>query len=143
MEASRQGLRGNLERDGVLLLRSFFPSGPLNRLREAATRCFEAIESGKPVPEDYRFIPQAHSVLLTALLDFGVENEEVLLAPLSVDSLAEMFTDLLGGPWRCRPEHSWVRKKFAPRHAPAAGYRIQGWHQDGALGVRFPLQARP
>ena len=133
-------LRERLQHEGVVLLRSVFSLEPLIRLRDAVTRCFEAIEAGTTVPQPYRYIPHANSVQLTALLDFGVESEAVLLAPLSADGLSEMFSQLIGGAWRCRLEHSWVRKKFAPRNAPKAGYHMQDWHQDGALGAQFPLQ---
>ncbi len=40
-------------------------------------------------------------------------------------------------------EQSWVRKKLAPGQAAPSGYHLQGWHQDGALGVSFPLQPGP
>lgn len=136
-------LRERLQHDGLVLLHRFFPPEPLIRQREAANCCFEAIEAGRPVSENHRFIPQANSVQVTALLDFGIEGEADLLAPLATDGLNEIFLDLLGGPWRCRLEHCWVRKKFAPRNAPKAGYSIQDWHQDGALGAQFPLQPGP
>jgi len=143
METAVEELRERLRDEGVVRLRSLFRRESLTRLRDAASRCFEAIEAGAPTPENYRFIPQAHSVLLKALLDFGMENEKELLAPLSAACLNEMFSDLIGGPWRCRREHSWVRKKFAPGNVPKAGYALQDWHQDGALGVRFPSQPGP
>ena len=143
MKTTNEELRARLEEDGVVLLRSFFLREPLTRLREAANRCFEAIKAGTPVPVHHRFSPQAHSVLLTALLDFGVESEAALLAPLSSDGLGDMFSGLVGDPWRCRLKHSWARKKFAPWNAPRAGYHIQDWHQDGALGARFPLEPGP
>jgi len=132
-----------LREEGVALLRDFFPREPLMRLRDAAIRCFAAIESGRPVPEHFHFSRQAHSVVLTALLDFAVGSEETLLAPLSIDGLGEMFSAAVVGPWRCMLEHSWVRKKFAPRNAPGPGYHRQDWHQDGALGAQFPLQPGP
>jgi len=122
--------------EGVVLLRNFFAGDVLTRLREAASRCFGAIESCGRVSEHYRFTPQANSVLLAALLDFGIESEAALMAPLARDGLNELFTGLVGGRWRCRLGNSWARKKFAPRNAPRAGYRIQDWHQDGALGAQ-------
>jgi hypothetical protein len=131
-----------LEED-VVLLRRFFPGETLGRLREAAIRCFEAITSGRAVPESYRFTAQAHSVQLTALLDFGFGNKDELIAPLSAPGLTEMFAELIGRRGHCRLEHSWIRKKFAPRNAPRDGYHIQDWHQDGALGAPFPLQPGP
>jgi hypothetical protein len=132
-----------LRNDGVVLLRNFLPLDPLTFLREAASRCFDSIESGRPVPAHYQFNPHAHSVQLTALLDFGIESETVLTAPLLADGLGEMFTDLLRGRWRCRLEHSWARKKFAPRNTPSSTYHLQDWHQDGALGAQFPNAPGP
>ena len=133
--------------DGVVVLRGLFAPESLTLFREAADRCFEAIESGSPVSPHYRYTPQAHSVQLTALLDFGIETDESLIAPLFAPGIGEMLSDLMGGAWQCRVEHSWVRKKFAPRnaprHAPGSGYLIQDWHQDGALGALFPPQPGP
>ncbi len=137
-------LRLSLRQEGVVLLRSFFAREPLTLLREAAVRCFEAIEGGIPIPDHYYgFTRQSHSVRLPALLDFGIESEPALTAPLSENGLSEMFSCLVGGACRCRLEHSWVRKKFAPRNAHRPGYHIQDWHQDGAPGAQFPLQPGP
>src|SRR3954447_14607302 len=132
-----------LRNDGVVLLQGSFSLEPLMRLRNAAALCFHAIESGQPLPQPRRYNPLAHSVQITALLDFGIDSETFLLVPLSAPALDAMFRDLIGGPWQCRLEHSWVRKKFAPRNAPVVGYRLQDWHQDGALGAQFPLQPGP
>jgi len=132
-----------LRERGVVLLLGFLPRELLTPLREAARRCFEVIEAGKPFPGHYRFSRHAHSVVLSALLDFGVEDEEALLAPLSAEGLGETLSALMGGPWRCALEHSWARKKFAPRNAPRSGCHQQDWHQDGALGAQFPLQPGP
>jgi hypothetical protein len=137
--ASCEELRARLRDEGVVLLRDFFPREPLTCLREAASGCFAAIQSGRPVRELYRFNVHAHSVSLRALLDFGMASEEALTAPLAAAGLTGIFEDLVGSGWQCMLEHSWARKKFAARNAPS-GYHIQDWHQDGALGARFPLQ---
>lgn len=143
MRMAVEELRAALREDGVVLLRGFFAREPLLGMREAASRCFEAIAAGSTVPAHYRFSPHAYSVALTALLDFGCRDEEDLLTPLGGDGLDEMFSDLMEGRWRGGLEHWWVRKRFAPRHARQAGYHVQDWHQDGALGVRFPLEPGP
>jgi hypothetical protein len=49
----------------------------------------------------------------------------------------------MGCDWVCSQEQSWVRKKLAPHPVPTPGYQLQNWHQDGALGVRFPPQPGP
>jgi hypothetical protein len=131
-------ISAELRDEGVVLLRGLFAPEALAGLCEAAGRCFAAIEAGGPVPERYRFSRAAHSVLLTALLDYGIESREALLAPLCAEGLGALYSELVGSGWRCRLEHSWARRKFAPRNAPAAGYHMQDWHQDGALGVQFP-----
>lgn len=129
-----------LRESGVALLRGFFPQASLMRLREAAVECFQSICSRSSIPERYRFNPLSNSVLLTALLDCGCAKDD-LLAPLSSPELEALFTETMKRPWRCNLEQSWVRKKFAPAHAPDSGYHLQNWHQDGALGARFPLQS--
>jgi hypothetical protein len=131
-----------LRESGVALLRGFFAQAALTRLREAAAGCFQSICIGSSIPERYRFNPLSNSVLLTALLDCGCEIDD-LLAPLSSPELEGLFTETMKRPWRCNLEQSWVRKKFAPAHAPDCGYHLQNWHQDGALGARFPLQPGP
>lgn len=125
---------------GCLLLRDFFDRDALTLLRQAAIGCFQSIQSGNPIPPTYRYNASSHSSLLNSLLDFGCASESELFEPISRPHLERLFTHALGDRWHCRPEHSWVRKKFALSHVPASGYHLQNWHQDGALGVCFPLE---
>jgi hypothetical protein len=128
-----------LREQGIALLRGVFPKDLLTRLKEAAALCFEAIRAGGAVPDHYHFNPFSHSVLLAALPDFGCGPEE-LMAPLSTPGLGALFCEALDGEWTCGMEQSWVRKKFAPQQTPDRQYQPQTWHQDGALGVRFPTE---
>lgn len=128
---------------GIALLRHVFSQDALNPLKQAAERCFEQIDHGEPLLDRYRFNRFSHSFLLTALVDFGLGGEEELLAPLGAQGLKALFSAAMGEHWTCNLEQSWVRKKFAPCHAPAGNHHPQGWHQDGALGVRFPPQPGP
>lgn len=132
-----------LREHGVALLRGAFAKPSLIQLREAAARCFDAIAQGATLPERYQFNRSAHSILLNALLDFDCDHVEALTAPLSIPGLGPLFSDAMSSDWTCNMEQSWVRKKFAPSHTPDTRYHIQDWHQDGALGVRFPLQPGP
>jgi hypothetical protein len=125
---------------GVVLLRDVFAKDSLNRLKAAAERFFEAANREELFPNRYQFNRFSNSFLLTALMDFGCASEEELLAPLSAPALEDLFSAAMGRAWTCNMEQSWVRKKFAPSKAPARQYHPQGWHQDGALGVRFPAQ---
>jgi hypothetical protein len=127
---------------GVVLLRGVFAKGPLARLREAAAPLFEAVEREPSSPERYRFNRFSHSSLLTSLRDFGCASEE-LVEPLAAPGLGQLFSEVMGCAWACNMEQSWVRKKFAPHQAPVRDYHLQGWHQDGALGVHFPPQPGP
>ncbi len=129
-----------LRETGIALLRGYFPVEALASLHAAADRCFEAVAAGAALPEGYRFNVYSHSVLLRALTDFGLGSLDDLLAPVKLPGLGDLFTEALGGGWQCNPEQSWVRKKFAPCHTAGTGSRRQNWHQDGALGVRFPLE---
>lgn len=124
--------------DGVVLLRDVFAKDLLIAFRAAATRCFEAVETDNLLAERYRFNRFSHSVPLAALMDFGCSE---LTQPLSAPGLDELLCEAMGCAWTCRMEQSWVRKKFAPMLAPDGLSVEQGWHQDGALGVRFPAES--
>jgi len=132
-----------LGEQGVALLRDVFPKPSLNKLRDAAARCFETVRTRESLPAHHQFNPFSHSVLLTALTDFGAGGAQELIAPLSAAGLGELFAQAVGPKWTCRMEQSWVRKKFPPRQVPDQRYHSQNWHQDGALGVRFPLEPGP
>jgi hypothetical protein len=129
-----------LREEGVALLRNIFAKDSLTRLKEAAERLFEALGQEKPLPERYRFNRISNSLLMTSLLEFGCSDAGELVAPLSARGLEPLFTAAMGCPWVCSMEQSWLRKKFAPHQAPSPLYHDQGWHQDGALGVRFPSE---
>lgn len=132
-----------LRERGVAVLRDAFAKPSLNQLRDAATRCFETVRAGGPLPGDYQFNPFSHSLLLTALTDFNGGGTRELTAPLWAAGLGELFVQAVGPKWACRMEQSWVRKKFPPGQVPDQRYHSQNWHQDGALGVRFPLEPGP
>ncbi len=132
-----------LREQGIALLRGVFAKASLTGLKQAAARCFEAIGTSRSLPERYRFNRFSHSVLLTALTDFGCGGSEELLAPLSAPGLEQLFSEAMGSEWICNMEQSWVRKKFVPLQIPAPEYHPHSWHQDGALGVGFPLEAGP
>lgn len=136
LNEAKMGLRQH----GVVLLRKVFAKNALICLRQAAGRCYAALDQGRPLPERYRFNRISNSLLLTALLDFGCTGAEDLVAPLSSPQLEPLFTAGIDGAWACHMEQSWLRKKFAPHQTPFPDYHNQDWHQDGALGVRFPKQ---
>lgn len=132
-----------LRQEGIVVLRNVFATDCLTRLKMAADRFFQAIEPERSLPAHYRYNRFSNSVLLTALVDFGSDSGEELLAPLSAPGLGRLFSEMMGSAWTCNLEQSWVRKKFAPHLAPASEYHLQGWHQDGALGVSFPREPGP
>ncbi len=132
-----------LREHGVVLLHGVLSAATLAPFRDAAVRCFSAIGAAPAVPEPYRFSPSSHSVLLTSLLDFGFARSADLLAPLSAPALTSLLSHDPHADLACSLDQSWLRKKFAPQHAPLSGYHLQNWHQDGALGVRFPPQPGP
>jgi len=129
-----------LREQGVSLLRDAFAKDSLIDFRDAAMRCFAAVEADTALAEIYKFNRFSHSVPLAALMDFGCDE---LTKPLSAPGLEGLFSEVMGSSWTYSMEQSWVRKKFAPMLAPASMYSEQGWHQDGALGVRFPPEAGP
>jgi len=137
-EISVESAAAQLLEQGVALLRGVFAAGALERVGAATERGFEAVETNSGLAERCRFNRFSHSIPLASLEEFGCSGEE-LVAPLSAPGLGNLFSEAMSGKWVCRLEHSWVRKKFAPVRDP--GSHPQGWHQDGALGVRFPAEA--
>jgi hypothetical protein len=131
----------HLTEHGLALLPAVLAEDSLTRLKESAARCFEAIGMDKPLAGRYRFNRFSHSVLLTALMDFGCSGAEELVSPLSAPGLDRLFSEAMGCEWMCNMDQCWVRKKFAPLQAPDPAYNPQSWHQDGALGVRFPSES--
>lgn len=127
-----------LREHAVVLLREVFAKDSLIEFRDAATRCFAVVETDSAAAERHKFNRFSHSIPLAALIDFGCEE---LAQPLSAPELEALISQALGCAWTCNMEQSWVRKKFAPMLAPASMYSEQGWHQDGALGVRFPSES--
>jgi hypothetical protein len=132
-----------LREQGMVLLKDVFATDSLNGLKTAADRFFRATGPERSLPEQYRYNRFSNSVLLTALTDFGCGNRQELLAPLSAPGLGQLFSEAMGAAWTCNREQSWVRKKLAPGGATPSGYHLQGWHQDGALGVSFPVDPGP
>ena len=128
-----------LREQGVALLRGAFETQLLARLKLAAERCFEAVESEGAIAERCGFNRFSHSVPITALRDFGCHKAD-LLAPTATPGVASIISVIMNCEWECRMDQSWVRKKFAPNQSPAREYHLQGWHQDGALGVSFPVE---
>jgi ectoine hydroxylase-related dioxygenase (phytanoyl-CoA dioxygenase family) len=132
-----------LQEEGLVLLRGILSAEPLVRFKEAADQCFDALDRATPPPEDYRFNPISNSLLLTALLDFGLNDSVELLLPLSSPELETQFIAAIGSPWTCSLAQSWLRRKFPSTQSPTRAYHNQDWHQDGALGVRFPARPGP
>jgi hypothetical protein len=132
----------DLREQGFVLLRDVFPLHALTRLKEAAERYFEALRTGSAIAGRCVFNRFSHSVQLHALLDLGCDEQD-LAAPLAAPGLEPVFSAAIGGHWTCDMQQSWLRKKFAPDQAPGGEYHLQGWHQDGALGVRFSAEPGP
>lgn len=130
-----------LQTRGSAVLSGFFPAALLAQFKAAASARFREFESGSrtPLPPQYRYNPFSNSFLLAPLceeagLPFG--------APVGRPELASLLKEATGQTVRCNPDQCWVRKKYPPpiappRHAP------NGWHQDGALGARFPPEPGP
>jgi hypothetical protein len=129
-----------LREQGTAVLRDLFAKDLLTRLKDRSAQCFSAIATDKALAERYRFNPFSHSVRLSALLDFGYADWGELVEPVVVAGLEPLFSRIMGGEWTWSLEQSWLRKKFAPRQVPSSQYHPQNWHQDGALGARFPLE---
>lgn len=124
-----------LRRSGVVRLTGFVSPQSIAPLASAAERLYQAAPS---LPEHYRYSIYSHSAVVSALLDFGCSLDE-LSTPFNT---FHHSSELLGGPASCRLDQSWVRRRYAPLHAPPY-YQPNSWHQDGALGVRFGERNEP
>jgi hypothetical protein len=123
----------DLRRHGAALLRRAVPPEPLIRLRRLVDARFDAVSSAPT--EGFGFTPFSYSMRVAAV----PEHQEILEHILGLDPL---FRQIFGGPVACNVEESWLRKRFAPCDAPRH-YQPNRWHQDGGLGVHYPLPAAP
>ncbi len=132
------GARSELHTSGVVALRQAFPPSTLAPLKKSAATCFEAIGTGRTSEAltEYHFTPFSHSVVLSALLDFGIFSGQELVTPLQVEGFEELVRNAIEGDSVCNLEQCWVRKRYAPGNAPRY-YHPNSWHQDGGLGVSF------
>lgn len=130
-----------LARRGVTRLEGLLEPAVAERLADAARRCFTeldaAIEEHGPwgvvdvLAPGVRFAPTASSLSLSALGALGLRVAVVLEA-----TLAPILVPMLDGPPRLLTDQAWLRRQFAPAHAPPH-HAPHGWHQDGALGFDF------
>jgi hypothetical protein len=116
-----------LSEQGVTVLTGLFRPDLLSRLKDAAgTFDFPAI---------------SYAVPLNALEAAEICSTAELLALIDTDGLADHLSAGLPGPVQCDLQHSWMRKRFAPKNAPRL-YQPNTWHQDGGLGASFTPDPR-
>jgi hypothetical protein len=120
----------NLHRHGVTLFPRMVPMEPLIRLRGLADERFSA---GTGTEEQFGFTPFSYSMRVGAVPAHQGVLEHVLRSEA-------LFRRAMGGPVVCNEEESWLRKRFAPCHAPRH-YQPNRWHQDGGLGVQYRVPA--
>lgn len=127
-----------LQEDGVVVLQGRIPNETLMPFVRSAEACFHAVEAGQRVA--YRFTPFSFSVILPALLEFGIDSSNHLLDPVCASGMNRILDKALATPVTCNLQQSWVRKRFASCHAPRH-YQPNAWHQDGGLGVSYRPEA--
>jgi hypothetical protein len=127
-----------LREQGVIVVRNVFPKPALSHLRKSAEACFDALGKATTAAagKRYHFTPFSHSVVLDALLDFGVDSHEELIAPCLAASVEGLIAAMKLGNYALDLRQAWVRKRYAPSTAPRH-YHPNSWHQDGGLGVAF------
>ena len=81
-----------------------------------------------------RFVATASSFTLEAVL--SETDLQVLLRQLASGPARSHVEEALGGPAVLDLTQAWVRRQYAPAHAPRF-HAPHGWHQDGALGFDF------
>jgi hypothetical protein len=89
------------------------------------------VRTGRPVD---RLRQAAEDCLATASVPLSrCRNEGLATAWCGLEPLIE---EALGSPFCCNLDQSWLRRKSG-----CAG--AQGWHQDGGLWVKYPLEPGP
>ena len=123
-------MNNELEKNGVAVLRGAIEKDFLIDAKRAANACFAAIEQARVESSRYGFTRFSYSVRAQALADFGLGTEK------EIANCSRAALPMIGAGQVCDLQHSWVRKRFAPRSAPRL-YQPNSWHQDGALGAAF------
>lgn len=122
---------------------------PFLHLREvaggAACACWCAAadrrvaEARAAVGDDADWSASSSSLRLRAVAE--IEPDEVWRIVWR-DPLRSTCAALLGPRLVCDLDQAWVRRQYAPAHAPRL-HHAHSWHQDGALGFDFRAHADP
>ena len=97
---------------------------------ERIERRYSAVERDGDDPE---FAIHSSSLRLRAVEGLGIDD--VLRHAISADLLHR-----LGPLTACDIDQCWIRRQYAPRHAPLH-HAPHSWHQDGALNFDFVAHA--
>jgi hypothetical protein len=130
--------------DGVLLLEQPLDCAKLRLWADQIERRYDQIEAtrsrtsldamsgGLPLREE--FVPTASSLRLEAAL--GTAGVHAILSHLIDSGVGAAVVAALGAAALCDLDQAWVRRQYAPSHAPPL-HAPHGWHQDGALRFDF------
>lgn len=88
-------------------------------------------------PADAGYVPTASSLRLSSFAELPWAELREALAHTDAIAAARAA---LGGPLAVCLSQSWLRRQYPPALAPA-DHAPHQWHQDGALGWHFDLQA--
>jgi ectoine hydroxylase-related dioxygenase (phytanoyl-CoA dioxygenase family) len=137
-----------LQEQGVVVLKNIFNFEQLSKLIQATEQCFESIEIlskekgihqvKNHLPTNYNFLPHVTSLNICALDDYDNSVITETLNLIESSPIREIISKIMGENSKLDLNQSWLRKQYAPAnyhdlHHPHA------WHQDGSLGLQFPL----
>ncbi len=124
---------------GVFIARRCLAPEDVNAWREAAEARYAAVDAVSAQSGPWAvsaalglpFVPTASSLGLSALGALAQRITDTV-----ANALGPAMSGALDGPFRSLGESAWLRRQFAPRHAPPH-HAPHAWHQDGGLGFDY------
>jgi hypothetical protein len=140
-----------LQKQGLIVLPQLWQREQLSRIDKAARFCFHKIEKfafnsqlseqemRERLPDFYEFNPYCSSTKIKALNDDSEFEIDKFLESIDDSDLPDLISHNLSSRFRCNLSQSWLRKQYAIANYPC-WHQPQSWHQDGCLGLQFPMQ---
>lgn len=137
-----------LQQKGVIVLKNIFNFEQLSNLNKATEKCFNNIETlikekginnvKNYLPSHYNFLPHVTSLNISALNDYDSQIITDILSLIENSLIQQILGETMGENHKVKLDQCWLRKQYAPSNYHNL-HQPHRWHQDGALGLKFPL----
>ncbi len=137
-----------LQQKGVIVLKNIFNFEQLFQLRQVTEKCFNDIEIlikekginqvNNYLPSSYNFLPHVTSLNISALNDYDSQIITDILSLIKNSLIQQILVQIMGENLKIKLDQCWLRKQYAPSNYHNL-HQPHRWHQDGALGLKFPL----